>query len=112
MTTEQRNAPFNENAQVFVRTDANYTMNNDVDTVDVFGAGVTVNLPPEPVFGQSHRIVAGAGAVLVSGNGHTIAGGNNNIPTLTFAEYVFSSSGGAAGQWVSDCCTTDVTPPQ
>jgi hypothetical protein len=105
MTTEHiTGAPFNENAQVVVRTDANYTMNNQDDVIDVLGPGVTISLPPHPVFGQLHKIVAGAGFVLVFGNGHPIGGFSTIVPTLRAAEYIFSSSGGGSGQWISMCC--------
>ena len=111
MTIEQSVCPpFHENAQVVIKTNEDYTMGNGDDVVDVFEQPgqfpVVVRLPPNPVPGQRHRVLAPVSTVVVNGNGHAIAGNLTLVPPATFADYVFSSATIAliAGGWVASCC--------
>lgn len=102
MTTEQiSGAPFEENAQTVIKTDADYVMSNADDVVDVTApGGVTISLPPNPRIGQRHRLLAPAGSFGVDGNGHVIAGGFTTVQIFSAVDYTFS----AANVWVANCC--------
>jgi hypothetical protein len=108
MTIEQSAFPaFNEQNQTVIRTDEDYTMSNQDKVVDVFGGtGLTVRLPPQPVFGQSHRVMATVAAVTVNGNGHPIRGLFALVPANATVDYTFSSVAG--GSWVASCCAEGI----
>jgi hypothetical protein len=108
MTIEQSVCPpFHENAQVVIKTNENYEMQNGDDVVDVFeGSGITIQLPKNPVPGQTHRVVAPVSVVTVLGNGRGIAGGLTLVPAGTFVDYVFTNAiiDLIQGGWVASCC--------
>ena len=97
MTTRQiPSAPFDQNAQNVISTDQDFTLNLGDDIVDVVGPGVTLTLPPNPVYGQRHRIIASGGNVSVLGNGHPIVGGGSFVFVFSALDLTFSVS----NEWV------------
>lgn len=102
MSATQTSAPFVQEAQVVVEVSENYTASNRDRIIDVAGVR-TIKLPPNPVRGQKHRILAGSGAVTVDGNGHTIAATINTVPTHKAVDFLFSTS----DTWLAYACSTD-----
>lgn len=109
-------APFTEVAQVVVRCDEDYEMNNQDDVVDVFdGMGVVIKLPKNPVYGQTHRILAPVAPVTVNGNGHGVQNNLTIVPQGVWVDYTFSSAiiFLLEGGWIASCCAqSSQTPPQ
>lgn len=106
MSVNQVTGPFEREVQTVVETTENYTIDNTVDTVDLIGqVSRTIKLPPHPVAGQKHRILAALAAVTVDGNGHSIADGLTNIPAGVGVDFTFSSQ---SNVWISSCEGTHV----
>jgi hypothetical protein len=98
--TQINGAPFDQQAQVLVKTTVSYTANNSDNIIEGVGAGITVTLPASPVWGQRHRLVATTNALTLNGGGHTIAGSLTTVPANTAVDLTFS----VANVWVGLCC--------
>jgi len=85
-------APFDENAQQIVETDEDYTLDRNINVVDVTGPGVTIKMPANPHHGERHSLIASGGAVTVDGNGHPILGGGGSVSQGGFIDLIFSTT--------------------
>ena len=92
MTTRQiPSGPFDQNAQIVIETDVNYTLKISDDVVDAIVPGITLTLPDNPLFGERHRLIASGGAVTVLGNGYPITGGGSSVPAGQALDLIFTT---------------------
>src|SRR5262245_37340433 len=106
--------PINQRGSKVVTTDEDYTLENLDRTVIATkraddnnpDAATVLTLPPSPLQGQSHRLVAAEQAISVNGNGNNVAGQAailvGRAVVFTFAHSTMDPCG--PGVWVPDCC--------
>lgn len=121
MSAEQlQSPPVDHQARVVIKTDEDYEIDSQlVDQVhavgneDSPGSFLTVKLPCNPLFGQSHTLVASGVAINVDGNDNPVAGGLTVVPLNNHVTYIFSvtdASEDCEGVWVPTCCAETPAP--
>lgn len=74
----QQGGTNSSSAKVVVRTDKDFTPDNNDDVVTCV-ARLTVTLPPHPYAGQTHTVVAKSGTVTVQGGAWPLIGGDQLV---------------------------------